>query len=43
VKHPGHFWICFWLFMILMFGESDSAKQLKAINAKLDRIEAVRQ
>lgn len=40
MTHPGHFWICFWLFLILVFGDSDATKQLKDINASIARIEA---
>lgn len=38
-NHPGHFWICVWLFCITMNGcdmHDDARKQLKA----LERIEA---
>lgn len=39
-SHPGHFWICFWLVAILLFGESDTLSRLDKLIASQARIEA---
>lgn len=40
-EHPGHFWICFWLFLVVWFGTIDdhTGKTLDRIADTLARIE----
>jgi hypothetical protein len=38
-NHPGHFWICFWLALILLFGTSDLTRSLDRVADTLVRIE----
>jgi hypothetical protein len=42
VNRHSNFWVCFWLYMILMFGTDgeDTRKGLDRIGNTLDRIEA---
>lgn len=35
-EHPGHFWVCFWLFLIWLFMPTYS--QVSKLNQSLDTI-----
>lgn len=39
-NHPGHYWICFWLALILLFGDHDTTREVRHVDESLARVSA---